>query len=340
MRDNIMDHKYVVYDINDDYSRHADVTSIQETNLDRLFGKLLGKDRKGKVGNTRLFKLNAKSPLVNYRSAFILSGKTPDNTEIFDALAKKMVKSEMILDGKDEKGVDLCRRDARIRPSLLIIEYSDSHIVLLKLESIEGINKDTFAEEQQITSGKNSYKSAIMNSEEIIKVVDSSPNIAMYWSKRFLQLEPVRTDEINSKILIDNIINDKAYSSEFVANTDFKQLKDKIINKIIETTHSANRVFVLQDFIDELSQGSEINLDSFDKLFIESFDNSFDLIPDVIDKPFKAKFRVNQFTKIDIDNFWEARKTDRIDYDPDANEIIIKVDENQRQDIASRFKES
>ena len=196
--------------------------------------------------------------------------------------------------------------------------------LLMKMEKTNVVDTNTFAKRGELGMDKDYYKLCVFpNDFNNITVIDKNQKAAKYWYNKFLNLELLRTEDDNTRDLVDLVENDEFFKDEIKELPNFSEIKSATKEFIFD-----NNVFDKTRLKDFLVQNSLI--DAVDERQIYSdrstnLDSDFSISKSVLKEKYKKTLKISEETIIRTDNFEKLKKRQRVFINAD-NELVLKVD--------------
>jgi len=281
--------RYYVYSIGEVVEPDDSLTQEKKDNLGKIIRDVLGVEETGQPGEIRKYKIeegNAETHKITYFRHHFLDGKSDESklSEFMKSLAQDLLNAELV---KGKEGE--LRRHKRITPGILIIKYSKSKLLLLKLEETNSIDKKTYETRSSFMSDKRYFKAAVITGESIY-IIDNSRRVANYWAEKFLKLIQVRDNITNTTKLAKLLTEDKLISSMITDEEERKTTK-----RILQQLAFEQSYFVADRWLDEINnelpEGVE-NYATIQDVFapdaLEQLDDMFQIDKKIISKKLKT----------------------------------------------------
>lgn len=124
----------------------------------------------------------------------------------------------------------------RLEQVFCLIEQIGSRIKLIKLESTQAIDPETFAIRQDLGLDNSYYKICIFeNNFNDITIIDKSNTAAKFWYNKFLDLKLFRDSDTNTDTLIKFINNNLLFSEEVINRENYEEVKELSLEYIFES---------------------------------------------------------------------------------------------------------
>ncbi len=241
----------------------------------------------------------------------------------FKKFADKLLSAETNEDGK---------RNKTIRTGILFIEQISSRIKLLKLESTNAIDPETFAIRQDLGLDNSYYKICIFeNNFNDVTIIDKSTTAAKFWYNKFLDLKLFRNSDVNTDTLIKFINNNLLFSKEIINQKNYEEVKELSLEYIFE-----NSYFDKLALTNKLVQNKLLDTNDESKIFSEKsldLDSEFDISRKMIVKHFKKSLQISDITSIHTDNIIEMRERQEVEYNESTGKLELDIQEKYRPQV-------
>lgn len=306
-----MNYEIKVFDISDDVKTN-EIDSSQCDNILKIFNELtkethlvtkcfLDKDVEG-------FK---NSPLYYFSES--LDKKTFDYKRIAEDLLQAELKSDRT-------------RNSTIREGLLFMKAEQNSIVIMKLEKLEVIDKDTYEIKSELGKEKDYFKvCSFLGDFDNIKIIDKNRTAAKYWYKKFLGLTRKRTSDDNTNDVLKLIMEGKFYREEIVNKDNYDEIK-----RFTEYYMFDNKKFDKSDLFNELNSSGLVELRKEDELFSsesEHIDSDFSISDQVLNNKYQRKIQTSEEVTIITKNYLESLRDNQISFDEKNKKIVILIDD-------------
>ena len=288
-------------------------------NIRELFNFLIGDQR---------FHLAVKCILppekqTNTSVLFEFKNHSPKDNFDFKKFADKLLSAETNEDGK---------RNKTIRTGILFIEQIGSHIKLIKLESTNAIDPETFAIRQDLGLDNSYYKICIFeNNFDNVTIIDKSNTVAKFWYNKFLDLKLFRDSDTNTDTLIRFINNNLLFSEEVINRENYEEVKELSLEYIFESI-SFDKV----ELTNKLVQNNLLDTNDESEIFSErslDLDSEFDISKKMIVKHFKKSLQVSDITSIYTDNIIEMKDRQEVEYNRNTGKLELDIHERYRSQV-------
>lgn len=288
-------------------------------NIRELFNFLIGDKR---------FHLAVKCILppekqTNTSVLFEFKNHSPKDNFDFKKFADKLLSAETNEDGK---------RNKTIRTGILFIEQIGSHIKLIKLESTNAIDPETFAIRQDLGLDNSYYKICIFeNNFDNVTIIDKSNTAAKFWYNKFLDLKLFRDSDTNTDTLIRFINNNLLFSEEVINRENYEEVKELSLEYIFESI-SFDKV----ELTNKLVQNNLLDTNDESEIFSErslDLDSEFDISKKMIVKHFKKSLQVSDITSIYTDNIIEMKDRQEVEYNRNTGKLELDIHERYRSQV-------
>ena len=317
-----MNYEIKVFDISDDVKTN-EIDSSQCDNILKIFNELtkethlvtncfLDKDVEG-------FK---NSPLYYFSES--LDKKTFDYKRIAEDLLQAELKSDKT-------------RNSTIREGLLFMKAEQNSIVIMKLEKLEVIDKDTYEIKSELGKEKDYFKvCSFLGDFDNIKIIDKNRTAAKYWYKKFLGLTRKRTSDDNTNDVLKLIMEGKFYREEIVNKDNYDEIK-----RFTEYYMFDNKKFDKSDLFDELNSSGLIELQKEDDLFSsdsEYIDSDFEISEKEINKKYQKKIKTSNEIIITTKNYLESIRDSQLIFDERNKKITVFIDDEYLDEVKGQLK--
>lgn len=211
------DVEYYVYNINEKVEPIEDLTDEKIQNIENIFRKNTESASKDEVTYSIPEDKLDSHLLIKY------SQMNENYKENARAFAFDLLTAEQVKDGS--------KRNKQITQGFLFFKYTQSSLLIVKLEDEAGIDKETFAEIDKLGIRREFCKVCIYQCGQntSIKVIDKNIKIAEYWSTKFLKLERTRDKFVNTEDILNIFENprDEFFSQEIYAREDSNEIKKR-----------------------------------------------------------------------------------------------------------------
>ena len=293
--------KVNLFNIEDD----ARLSSINKQEADEYVRSIINKGIKNI--NVRYFKTKRESTEVigiinNLIKNTIIDKITAvaatiedDCDNIFDIETKKialrLLESEALAQQK------ISRMDREIKKGSLIqavIEKEDGLLayVLAKIEHVNILDKNDWEKHTGLPLDKEILKTCVISYDEIgeiieIRVFDSNNTIADYWKDGLLELEPLTSDEANTKKSLTEVCKFLRNSIKSKSPADYTNLYNSVLgyydqNKGFDYDDMIEKVFLNYTPFDQEKINMSDYREKLNNLPNNKFDRRFDVIPSAI----------------------------------------------------------
>lgn len=313
------------------------IDETQARNLDIIITRVLGADELGKPGEVKLYQIDknvSNHKLARYSKEFLNQPIQKKYADAFcDQLADDLLKAEFT--------EDQSTRNKNILEGSLIIKISSERLILLKLEDVEAIDPTTFEIRTSIGLDRSYLKAAIFTGDESsIHVVDRQRQVANFWSSKFLQLIPVRTDLDNTQIVADAINNCQVLNKETFSTDEISKATPLLAEYITNESHfdlQETTQIILDKFPDKINEVTSL----FQHDFLQSIDEQFDISGQVVAAAFRRKIILNELVTIVISNIYRAKSSQLINFKDilSTGELNIKVQDDYLKNVLIEVSE-
>ncbi|MGT2964846.1 hypothetical protein [Streptococcus acidominimus] len=296
-----------------------ELNAKQIANIRKLFNFLMGEKRSH---------LSVKCILPSESQSedsilFEFKNFNPKDNFNFRKFADKLLEAETNEDGK---------RNATIRTGFLFLEQIGSSIKLIKLESTNAIDPETFAIRKDLGLDNSYYKICIFKNDfNNVTIIDKSNTAAKFWYNKFLDLKLFRDSDSNTDTLIKFINKNLLFSDEVKNQENYEEVKDLSLEYIFESSS-----FDKTDLMNKLVQASLLGMNDESKIFSEKsldLDSEFVISKKMIVRHFKKSLPISDITTIYTDNIIEMRDRQEVEYNIDTGKLELDVQERYRSQI-------
>ena len=236
---------------------------------------------------------------------------------------------------KAEKKKDSTRNQQITQGFLFINKESDS-LFLLKLESIETIDKEQhYKMRASFSTESNYYKGCILSGDlQNIIVIDKNTSVAGFWRDKFLGLELKQNEFQGSMKLIELIQEDNLFSEKIKSRTNYPEIK-----KQTEDFLFGNEIFDKTQLAGKLRRNSLVESIDLNEIYSEeskNMDSQFKISSKAIAKKYKKTIQVSKDTKIYTDNYTKLKRSNGIKLE--NGKLILTVSEDFLKNIPDELK--
>lgn len=236
---------------------------------------------------------------------------------------------------KAEKKKDSTRNQQITQGFLFIKKESDS-LFLLKLESIETIDKEQhYKMRASFSTESNYYKGCIFSGDlQNIIVIDKNTSVAGFWRDKFLGLELKQNEFQGSMKLIELIQEDNLFSEKIKSRTNYPEIK-----KQTEDFLFGNEIFDKTQLAGKLRRNSLVESIDLNEIYSEeskNMDSQFKISSKAIAKKYKKTIQVSKDTKIYTDNYTKLKRSNGIKFE--NGKLILTVSEDFLKNIPDELK--
>ena len=253
-----------------------------------------------------------------------------DEKETFDytSIATDLLKAECKTDNT---------RNSTIREGLLFIKASSNSLIIMKLEKLTVIDKETYEIKSELGKEKDYFKVCTFNGDySDIKIIDKNKTAAKYWYQKFLRLTRRRTAEDNTNDVIDLISQDKFYKVDIRQKENYKEIK-----RFTEYYLFDNKKFDKSDLFNELNSSGLIEVPKEEDLFsldAESIDSDFVISEKEINKKYQKKISTSNEITIITNNYLESIRDNQLIFDEKNKKITIYIDDAYLEHVKEQVK--
>lgn len=245
-----------------------------------------------------------------------------------DTFDLKKFADKLLLAEKNDKG----ERNKTIRTGILFIEQIGSSIKLIKLESTNAIDPETFAIRRDLGLDNSYYKICIFkNRFDNVTIIDKSNTAAKFWYNKFLDLKLFRDSDTNTDTLIKFINNNVLFSEEVINKENYEEVKELSLKYIFESI-SFDKV----ELTNKLVQNNLLDTNDESKIFSTKsldLDSEFDISKKMIVKHFKKSLQISDITSIQTDNIIEMKDRQEVEYNTNTGKLELDIQEKYRSQI-------
>lgn len=304
-----------VYDINEEFHEEQ-LVSEDIANIRKIFDKIFSSN------NTEHQKVEC---FTNDNSLLKMYHESPN----FDlsTFADKLLKAEKKKDST---------RNQQITQGFLFVKKELDSLLLLKLESIEMIDKEQhYKMRASFSTESNYYKGCIFSGDlQNIIVIDKNTSVAGFWRDKFLGLELKQNEFQDSMKLIELIQEDKLFSEKIKNQTNFQEVK-----KQTEDFLFGNETFDKTQLADKLRRNSLVESTDLNEIYSEeskNMDSQFQISSKAIAKKYKKTIQVSKDTKIYTDNYTKLKRSNGIKFE--NGKLILTVSDDFLKNIPDELK--
>ena len=330
---------YKVYDIEDTINKRSKLTDEQIENIKELINNKTSTLESVSV----LYKLKTKDTgfLYDFNENYFEENIDDEKLEKdLDVIAKRLADAEKITDNKGN-----LRRNKNITEGILFIEYTDQKITLLKLESTDVVDRETFKARQELSTDKEYYKIAIIEKDNLnnILIVDRNKRIAKYWAEKFLELTRKRDGYKNTEDLMNMLSTDQFLNKDIWADEASYNAAKRKVKEVLYESYNFNKSDLFQSLVgiqniqfntQEVTQ-KELYSDDVNQLL----DSEFVLDKDVVYRFKREKLRPSDEITIDVKNFERQGKFNKIIFDENEMTLTIEISKNKVKEIRKKFED-
>lgn len=288
-------------------------------NIQKLFKFLIGEQR----SHLSVKCILPPEKQTNTSVLFEFKNHSPKDSFDFKKFADKLLSAETNEDGK---------RNNTIRTGILFIEQIGSRIKLIKLESTQAIDPETFAIRQDLGLDNSYYKICIFeNNFNDITIIDKSNTAAKFWYNKFLDLKLFRDSDTNTDTLIKFINNNLLFSEEVINRENYEEVKELSLEYIFESI-SFDKV----ELINKLVQNNLLDTNDESEIFSErslDLDSEFDISKKMIVKHFKKSLQISDITSIYTDNIIEMKDRQEVEYNRNTGKLELDIQARYRSQV-------
>lgn len=304
-----------VYDINEEV--HEEQLVLEDiANIHKIFDKIFSSN------NTDHQKVEC---FTNDNSLLKMYHESPN----FDlsTFADKLLKAEKKKDST---------RNQQITQGFLFVKKESDSLLLLKLESIEMIDKEQhYKMRASFSTESNYYKGCIFSGDlQNIIVIDKNTSVAGFWRDKFLGLELKQNEFQDSMKLIELIQEDKLFSEKIQNQTNFQEVK-----KQTEDFLFGNETFDKTQLADKLRRNSLVESTDLNEIYSEeskNMDSQFQISSKALAKKYKKTIQVSKDTKIYTDNYTKLKRSNGIKFE--NGKLILTVSDDFLKNIPDELK--
>ena len=256
-----------------------------------------------------------------------------------DYYTERLVQAEKV---EDQNGT--IRRNKNITAGILFLKYTTEKLILLKLESTEIVDRESFESRPELGTDREYYKIAIIEKDSLdrIHIVDRNKKIAKYWAESFLNLSRIRDSFTNTEDLINFLDIESILSKDIWQDETSHNRAKRRLEEILFDSYVFNKSDIFQDLVshEEIGFSSEeiTEEEVFNQNSINVLDDEFRINKDVVYRYRREKLYLSEEIVIDVKNFGAQKKSRRIKLDDNEGTITIAIDPNKLNDIKEKFK--
>ena len=306
-----------VFAINDKCSAIT-TNATQEGNIQKIFTTLSNLEHLKTTCRLDSNQDNAKDSII-----YQLGNCQDINKFDFSTIAVKLLESESRKDGN---------RNKNIPEGLLFISYQDrQNFQILKLESHDVIDQQTFEPKKQLINEKNYFKAMVFCGDyENIEITDKSSKASKYWYKKFLSLELKNNSEKSTKELLKLVSTKNLFKEQFYESPDWNNIERILFTNLEEKTFDKDHLY------DQLVSSELVNVASLDELYSDDtkgLDSQFELDKTLVNKFLKKTIQVTSRISITSSNIRHSIKSGNIKFNKDKLEITIEIEKDYLEEI-------
>lgn len=328
---------YRVYDIENEKNKRAELSEEQINNIERLI-----EDKTESLESTSVQYMtnNDDSHFVNDFNENHFT-ENLDKVKIendLDYYAERLVQAEKITDQNGN-----VRRNKNITAGILFIKYTTEKLILLKLESTEIVDRESFESRPELSTDKEYYKIAIIrkNNLDRIQIVDRNKRIAKYWAESFLGLTRIRDSFKNTDELMKLLNSNSILRTDIWADDTSHNLAKRRLEEILYESYVFNKRDIFQDLVENediiFSSGEITEKDIYVPNTTEILDEEFRMDTDVVYRYKREKLSVSSEIMVDVKNFDAQVKTDKIKFDENEEILTIEINSDKIETIRQKF---
>lgn len=311
-----------VFDVGNNIEENS-IEENQKHNILQIFSHLLNENHL-----VTYYYLDEQAEEFHDSPIHYLSNSEDEDGLNFESVAHKLLDAELKKDGT---------RNSTIKEGLLFIKMELNTITIMKLEKLSVIDKETYALKKELGSEKDYFKACIFDGDfSNIKVIDKNRTAAKYWFDKFLGLKKKRTDEDNTKDLIDLIQSNKFFSDDIIQNPNFRRIKNNTEFYLIH-----NYKFDKSEFIIELINKGIVSVKDENDFFSDEsmmIDSEFNLSRKVIDDAYKIEIQPSEGITIKSKNYLHSIADNEMYFDEDDKMIKIPISQEYLEKVKGQFK--
>ncbi|MFU2206851.1 hypothetical protein [Streptococcus pluranimalium] len=296
-----------------------DLDANQIDNIRKLFNFLIGENR----SHLSVQCILPSESQTRDSILFEFKNYSPKDKFNFRKFADKLLEAETNEDG---------RRNETIRTGFLFLEQIGSSIKLIKLESTNAIDPETFALRQDLGLDNSYYKICIFRNDfNNVTIIDKSNTAAKFWYNKFLDLKLFKDSDSNTDTLIKFINKNLLFSDEVKNQKNYEEVKDLSLEYVFESS-SFDKI----DLMNKLVQASLLDTNVENKIFSEKsldLDSEFTISKKMIVKHFKKSLPISDITSIYTDNIIEMKERQEVEYNRDTGKLELDVQECYRPQV-------
>lgn len=310
-----------VYDIRTTISER-ELTADQISNIHILFDELAAENM-----SQNHLQVSCILPVEKQSNGVILYDYSQNkDTYDFRECAQKLLEAE---------NTKLGERSKNIPEGFLFIKQTNTRLVMMKMEKTNVVDTNTFAKRGELGMDKDYYKLCVFNDNfNNVTIIDKNKRAAKYWYNKFLGLDLLRTEEDNTRDLIDFVENDEFFKNEIKELPNYSEIKSVTKEFIFE-----NENFDKIQLKNLLNRKNLIDLTEEDQLYsvrATHLDSDFPISKSVLKDRYKKKFNISDETQVITDNFEKLVKRQGI-YINDDNELVLKIDSAYLTELRSNL---
>lgn len=310
-----------VFDIGKDVNEN-EIDEVQRKNIVNLFNEL--KKERHLITNCYL-----DQDAGDYKDSPIYYFNECERKDNFNytQIANDLLCAECKTDGT---------RNSTIRDGLLFIKANLNSIIIMKLEKLTVIDKETYEIKSELGKEKDYFKVCSFQGDySDIKIIDKNKTAAKYWYQKFLKLTRKRTPEDNTSDVIDLIKQDKFYKKDICTKDNYQEIK-----RFTEFYLFDNQKFDKSILLNELNCHGFIELQREDELFSldsEQIDSDFEISENVLNKKYQKKIHTSDDITIITKNYLGSMRDNQLIFDAKNKKITIIIDDKFLEEVKEQL---
>lgn len=328
---------YKVYDIEDNVNKRPELSEEQINNIEVLI-----EDKTDSLDSVSVL-YTTENNEEHFIHEFNENHFTENLDEVkidndLDYYAERLVQAEKVT---DQDGT--IRRNKNITPGILFLKYTTEKLILLKLESTEIVDRESFESRPELGTDREYYKIAIIekNNLDRIQIVDRNKKIAKYWAESFLKLSRIRDSFTNTEDLMKLLDSESILSKDIWLDETSHNRAKRRLEEILYGGYVFNKRDIFQDLAENADIGflsEEVTEEElFNQNSINILDDEFTIDKDVVYRYKREKLLVSEEIMIDVKNFEAQLKLRKIKLDEHEGIITIEIDPVRLDDIREKF---
>lgn len=278
--------EYLVFNINEEVTK-IPLTNELVNNLEKTISDILKKANTKSIKYYVEDKKNKKHP-INRLASKIWGSKSKFSEKKFqievEKLADKLLEAELTKDGTTRK--------KNITKGMLFFKGNKNQVTIIKLESTEIMDNETFELKEALNLDKHYYKITTIKKGQLdnINIIDRNKTVSKFWANEFLELSKVRDSSTNTTIIFEQLKQDTFFTDSIKADKNFRKIKQETMEFL-----EKNKNFTERDLFSFLKiDNQEITSDDIiNKSVYDEMDDDFDIDKKIVFSNLKGKLKVS-----------------------------------------------